>query len=340
MTGREMQEQWRRSLLGFGALLLWSSTVAVARTLSEQVGTFTSAGYSYVLGGLIAMVYATSQRRQRKAIFGLPRGYLVSCGGLFVIYNIALYLAIGLSANRLQLLGIGLINYLWPTFLLIFTVTVLKRKANRFSLGAGLIFSILGAYLAAVHHAALSFGAFLSEMRASPLPYLMASVAAISWGLYSVLNKYWNERHDLSNGHLIVAPVFLVSGLILLALTPFYNESPVWSARAVGELLYLSIFPWLIAYHFWALATQGGRIVFLGVSSMFLPLMSTVVSCLYLSVVPGPLLWGACGLTIAGAALCMRSVSEAPGGEVKEAPRETGPQRRGDALARIMTADG
>lgn len=312
MADREMQGQWARSLFGFVALLLWSSTVAVARTLSEQVGTFTSAGYSYALGGLVGLVYIAASRHRLKALFALPRGYLVSCGGLFVIYNIALYLAIGLSANRLQLLGIGLINYLWPTFLLIFTVAVLKRKARLLPLGAGLFFSILGAYLAAVHHAALSITAFLSEMRASPTPYLMAAVAAISWGLYSVLNKFWNERHDLSSGHLIVAPVFLVSGFILLAMSPVFSETPVWSTRVIWELLYLAIFPLLIAYNFWALATQGGRIVFLGVASMFLPLMSTVVSCLYLSVLPGPLLWGACGLTIAGAALCMRSVTDEP----------------------------
>ena len=312
MSVRAIQGPWRRSLTGFAALLLWSSTVAVARTLSEQVGTFTSAGYSYLIGGGLGLVYIAMRPAQLRALLALPRGYLVTCGGLFVLYNIALYLAIGLSANRLQLLGIGLINYLWPTFMLIFTVIVLKRRANVLALSAGLLFSIVGAYLAAVHHAALSIGAFLSEMRASPIPYLMASAAAVSWGLYSVLNKYWNERFDLSSGHLIVAPVFVISGLILFALKPFFNETTVWSVRVFWELLYLAIFPWLIAYNFWALATQGGRIVFLGVVSMFLPLMSTVVSCIYLSVVPGPLLWGACGLTIAGAALCMRSVTDEP----------------------------
>lgn len=324
MADERMQGQWRRSLTGFIALVLWSSTVAVARTLSEQVGTFTSASYSYALGGLVGMIIIVARPAQRKALFALPSGYLVSCGGLFVFYNIALYLAIGLSANRLQLLGIGLINYLWPTFMLIFTVAVLKRKAHLAALGAGLVFSILGAYLAAVHHAALSIGAFFREMQGSPVPYLMAAGAAISWGLYSVLNKYWNERYDLANGHLIVAPVFLVSGIILLALMPFFDETAVWSARVIGELIYLALFPWLVAYNFWALATQGGRIVFLGVASMFLPLMSTVVSCIYLRVVPGPLLWGACVLTIAGAALCMRSIEDEPAVQIDNA-RGNGP---------------
>ncbi|BBO83024.1 EamA family transporter [Desulfosarcina ovata] len=308
--GHDSRDQWQRSLFGLLALILWSTTVAVTRTLSEQVGTFTSASYSYALGGIIGIAYISLSRNRIDALRRLPRGYVLGCGGLFVFYNIALYLAIGLAANRLQVLGVGLINYMWSAMILVFSVIILKRRARILPLSLGLIISIAGAYLAVIQNASLSWSAFLAEMSASPVPYLLSLGAAISWGLYSVLNKQWTERSDLSDGHLIVPPVFLISGGILLAAKPFFHEVSTWSSQAFMELLYLSLFPWLMAYALWTLAAQGGKIVFLGVLSMFLPLISTVVSCFYLKVIPGSVLWVSCALTIIGAAICMRSIRD------------------------------
>ncbi|GAB6908456.1 putative Aromatic amino acid exporter [Desulfosarcina cetonica] len=312
MEKNASRDQWHRSLLGVLALMLWSTTVAVTRTLSEQVGTFTSASYSYMIGGIIGSVYILLSGPRIRALLALPRGYLMGCGGLFVFYNIALYLAIGLADNRLQVLGVGLINYLWSSLILVFSVTILRRRANLPAMGLGLVIAMGGAYLAVIQNAGLSWSAFLAEMQGSPAPYLLSLSAAISWGLYSVLNKWWTERADLSGSHLIVPPVFLLSGIIMLAAKPFFNEAAVWSARACGELLYLALFPWLLAYVLWTAATQGGKIVFLGIVSMFLPLISTVLSCVYLKVLPGSILWLSCGLTIAGAAICLRSIQDEP----------------------------
>ncbi len=310
MTDSESASQWQRSFLGVVALVLWSTTVASARVLSEQVGTFTAGSYSYIIGGVLGLAYLGANRDRIRNLSALPRGYMAVCGGLFVLYNILLYLAIGLATTRMQVLGVTLINYLWPSLMLIFAVLVLKRKANVLSLGLGLVISFIGAYFAANQHSDVSWSTLLAATGAGPAPYLLALGAAIAWGLYSVLNKLWMEKSNISEGHLLVPPVFLLSGVLMLAAKPFFQETSVWTPYSLAALIYLSLFPWLIAYLLWAMATQKGKIVFLGIVSMFLPLSSTLVNCLYLKVAPGPAIWISCVLIMAGAAVCMKSVRD------------------------------
>ena len=62
---------------GFGAILLWSMTVAVARSLSEQVGSVTAAAAVCSVGGVVALLRSGRRCRQ---ILQLPSRYLIGCG--------------------------------------------------------------------------------------------------------------------------------------------------------------------------------------------------------------------------------------------------------------------
>jgi drug/metabolite transporter (DMT)-like permease len=70
------------------------------------------------------------------------------------------------------------------------------------------------------------------------------------------------------------------------------------------------LFPTLLAYIFWDRAMRKGHIVFVASFSYVTPLLSTIISCLYLEVDMGYWLWAGCGLVIAGAALCSRSLAD------------------------------
>src|SRR5690242_15236316 len=102
------------SLMGLAAILLWSTTIAFSRSLTEQLGTLTAAALIYSLAGVFGLGYAGFQTGGFANLSRFSRLYLFGCGTLFVIYIAALYLAVGLAADRTQVLIIGLINYLWP----------------------------------------------------------------------------------------------------------------------------------------------------------------------------------------------------------------------------------
>jgi drug/metabolite transporter (DMT)-like permease len=99
---------------GAVAVLLWSTTVAIARSLSEQLGPVTAAATVYSISGIIAVAALLCGNRSGRRIVRLPARYLVGCGALFVGYMLLLFLAIGWAGKRQQVLELGLLNYLWP----------------------------------------------------------------------------------------------------------------------------------------------------------------------------------------------------------------------------------
>lgn len=302
----------RSTALGVVAMLIWATSVAVSRTLSEQIGTFSAAGYSYFAGGIIGMMLIIAKRSMRARFLAVPFAYYKSCGLLMLTYNVVIYLAIGLSSSREQVLGVTLLNYLWASFILIFTVTILKRRTRPWIFSCGIALVIAGAYIAIIHNRTISWVVFTDEIRTAPLPYLFALVAALSWGLYTVLNKRWSEQMEFSDGFVVVPLIFLVSGAVLLTVRGYFEGNPDWTFRAFLELVYQAVFVWLIAYALWAIAAQQGNIVWLGILSLFMPVLSTLFTCLYLRVVPGVILWVACGLIVLGAWACRRAVLEEP----------------------------
>ena len=306
--GQTEKNVFRSTAFGVLAMLIWATSVAVSRSLSEQIGVFSAAGYSYFLGGTIGMILVITKRSMRTRLRAVPIKYYMSCGLLMLIYNIAIYLAVGLSSNRQQVLGVTLLNYLWPSFILIFTVTILQRRTRPLLFLLGIAFVLAGAYMATTHNRSISWMSFFDEIIAAPVPYMYAFIAAVSWGLYTVLNKQWFECMSFSDGYLLVPLIFFLSGALLLIISGYSEITPAWSFRVFLEIIYQAVFVWLIAYVLWAIAAQHGSIVWLGILSLFMPLLSTLFTCLYLMVAPGIVLWLACVSIIFGAWICERAV--------------------------------
>lgn len=299
---------FRSTACGVAAIFIWSTFAAVSRSLSEQIGVFSAAGYSYSAGGLIGISVIVAKDPLRARFCTIPFKYYMSCGSLLFTYNVLVYLAVGLASNRQQVLGVTLVNYLWPLFILIFTVIIFKRRTSPLVFSLGIILVIAGAYMATIHNRSISLISFFEEIITAPVPYLFAVAAAVSWGLYTVLNKRWSELKGFSGGYLAVPPVFLLSGVLLLVIRGYLGSIPDWSFRAILELMYQAVFVWLVAYVLWAVAAQQGSIIWLGILSLFMPLLSTLFTCLYLMVMPGTVLWFACGAIILGAWMCQRAV--------------------------------
>ena len=310
MKDPEAKDQFRKLLVGIFALAIWSTSMAPIRSISEQLGTFTSAIYSYLIGGGLGFLYILSSKGRFTKLRSLPVKYLMYCGGLFTFYNVCIYIAIGMAASRLQVLGITVVNYIWPSLMLVFGVLILKKNVRIVLLLPGLLIALSGVYFAAIRDDDVSFASFLAEVGSSPAPYFLTMAGAACWGLYSVLTNLWKERHGVTDGHLIVPGVSLLSGLIMLIAKPLFPEASTWSAHAVLELLYVSLFPLLLAYLLWTMATQQAEIASLSIAAMFLPLASTLMNCCYFAIKPDRTLLLACVLTIAGAALCKTSVRD------------------------------
>jgi drug/metabolite transporter (DMT)-like permease len=286
----------RFTAAGLLAVLVWSSTVAVSRSLSEDLGPLATGAAIYTLGGALACLAETRSKGGLSRLVHMPRPYLLGCGALFVGYMALLYLALGLARTRAEVIAVGLANYLWPSLILVFSLPILHKRA-RIWLAPGLLLALAGTGLAA---AGGDLGQLVGLVRAETnwLPVALAVGAAVLWGLYSNLARRWGPAQGSA------VPLFLlVSGLVFTLLHFLTGEISAWSWNTALVLLYMALFPAWLGYRLWDEAMQRGDLVLVTSLSYFTPLLSTLVSLLVLQVPLTPQLGLAALLVTAGAAL-------------------------------------
>lgn len=287
------------------AVLIWSSAVGVGRGLSEHFGPLTTASLVFLIGGItgcaVELARGTLVSKARRAN---PR-YVVFGGAAFVLYAALFYLALGLATDHTALLGVGLFNYLWPMMVVVLSIPVLG-KGIRPLLWPGLALSLCGLYLAVQKGGGLSLADFMQSAGANRVPFLLAGLAAVSWGLFSNFSRKWSA----AGGEGLVSIFLLMTGIILGAVRIlFFQETARFSIPIVVELVIYSIACWL-ANLFWEAGVNRGDIVLAGVMAYSAPFLSTVFTGLYLGVAVGWKIWVGCGLLIAGAVLCKKGVKE------------------------------
>ena len=291
---------------GLGAILLWSATFAVARSLSEQVGPMTAGTAAYLVGGLFCLVRLRWSKTPISYFLKLPRRYLLGCGFLFVLYAALIYSAVGLAKDREQLLEVALVNYLWPALTILLSLPILKLRARVWLL-PGTALALTGVFLVMTQGAHVSWLSFRKHLQSNPVPFILALGAAIAWALYSNLARRWAAPEGGGAVELFVP----VTGLVLLAMRLLTTEPTGWGLRTAVEALGLAAISTL-AYILWDAAMRKGNLLLVAACSYFTPLLSTLVSCVYLNVSPSPKLWVGCLLLVAGSLVSWVSVSDRP----------------------------
>ncbi len=298
--------QARGTGLGLIAILLWSTTIAFGRGLTQRLGVFTAASSVFLVGGVLMCAFWAVRAGDVRSLVRFRPGYLAVCGGLFAGYVLCLYGAIGLAASSQQVLEVGLLNYLWPAFTLLFSLPLLGYAA-RWTLAPGIVLAIVGATVAATQ-GNLSPSTWASHVTDNPLPYALAFLGAIAWGLFSNAGRRWGPVSGLG-----ALPLFvLATGMLLTVLRAMTHEQPQWSLGAVALLAWVSLFPTSLAYAFWDIGVRMGNMVVLASLSYLIPAFSTLVAAVFLDVAPTAATWIGCGLVVGGAVVCGLSIQTAP----------------------------
>ena len=289
---------------GLVAIVLWSTAMSVSRTAAESIGTFATGAIVCLGAGIIALAVNLRASDGKNPFAGLSWAYLAVCGSLFFIYTICLYLAVGFAESRSQVLVLAIVNYLWPAFMVVLMIPVLGYRA-RPMLAAGLGACIFGMILAVTGG---DLHQLLPDLAKGGLPMILMFAGAVSWSLYSVYSRKLAVEKSSA-----VPLFFIVSGLVLGAVSLLLHEKAAWSLRVAGELVFMAIFPSSMAYMFWEEAMYRGNMVLVGVAANAIPVLSTACSVLYLHVKPAWGLWAGALLVAAGAAVSKKSVWAADG---------------------------
>jgi len=276
--------------------------VALARSISEQLGPLTAAAGVYTVSGTIALIQLLRSGERRQQIRQIPLKYLIVCGIPFLIYMIALFLAIGHASNHQQVLEVGLVNYLWPTLTILLSLVILKRRANLLLI-PGTILALVGIFLVLTQGSHVSWGSILANISANPVAYSLGLTAAASWAVYSNLTRRW--AGDKKQG---MVDLFLpITAVILIIMALLTESGHVWSVRSFLEVGFLGTVTY-VAYWSWDTSMRRGNFTLVTAASYLTPFFSTVVASLYLHVAPTANLWIGCGVLVVGSLISWASI--------------------------------
>jgi drug/metabolite transporter (DMT)-like permease len=252
-----MMSSLRATFIGFSAILMWS-LLALLTVASGKVPVFQLAALTFAIGGAIGAAWVARARawatlRRKPAVWALG-----VCGlfGYHALYFLALRLAPPAEA--------GLLNYLWPLLIVLFSGLLPGEHLRAHSI-AGALLGLTGTVI-------LFIGKGLAPALDFVAGYSAAFCAAFIWAGYSVLSRRFAD-----------VPTFAVAGFCLAtaalaALCHLAFETTVWPENAWQWLavLALGIGPVGIAFYAWDIGVKHGDIRLLGVASYVAPILSTL----------------------------------------------------------------
>lgn len=247
------------TFVGFIAILLWS-LLALFTAASGDIPPFQLTALSFALGGLIGVVswlfrpHAIKQLRQSAPVWGLG---VVGLFGYHFAYFTALKNAPPVEA--------GLIAYLWPLFIVLFSA-LLPGERLKWQHIAGGVLGLLGAALIVTGGSAVEFRSEYS------FGYAMAFLCAFIWSGYSVLSRRFAEvSTDVVTG-------FCLATSLLAFIAHLILEETVWPSSGIQwmAVLALGLGPVGFAFYVWDYGVKHGDIQVLGAASYLAPLLSTL----------------------------------------------------------------
>ncbi|WP_035605750.1 aromatic amino acid DMT transporter YddG [Edwardsiella tarda] len=297
--------QQRATLWGICAILLWSMSVALTRSLAEAFGPTGAGAAIYSLSGVLVWCTTGAPR-----VRGQPLGYLWGCGALFVFYMVAFALAIGLAHSHSQTLELGLINYLWPSLTLLFAVPLLGLRV-RWWLWPGVLLAFSGVVWVVAGNDGIALAVLLHNLGSNPIAYSLAFAAAFAWALYSNLLRHYHPSHS-------ALPLFLlVTALCLWGLWLATPQPTIRLDRTAFCELLLMGGSTATAYLCWDLAMKKGNATLVAALSYFTPLLSIAIAAFWLAAPTPTSLWSGVGLVVVGSLLCWSASRPSPANAAK-----------------------
>lgn len=245
------------------SIFLWSTTATVTKLLlgslnSMQIllfGSFFASIYLFIVNAIKGNLKQLKEYNIKDYMQIAEIGLL----GTF-LYNLFLYLGI----SKMQASQAFIINYLWPMMIVIFACIILKERMNLRKMVA-IVLSFIGVIIVT------SNGNILGIEKESIIGALCCIIAAVSYGLFSVLNKKKNY-----NKYLSMMLFYMVSFIISLL---YMSVSKSWFVPQTNQLLgllWIGIFTSATAFTSWALALEKGETAKISNLAYITPFLSII----------------------------------------------------------------
>lgn len=248
------------TLIGFCAVLQWSF-LAWFTAASGTMPPFQLLAISLGIGALAGVALWAVRPKAIKALRQPWRVWLLGVGGIFGYH--ALYY---ISLRNAPPVEAGLINYLWPLLIVLFSALLPGEKLRAHHV-AGALLGLAGAVLI------VTGGQGLTIKTEYAFGYLAALFGALTWSSYSVLSRrFASVPTDVITGFCLVAAVLAVPFHLMLEETVWPDNLWQWAA-IVG----LGLGPVGLAFYVWDIGVKRGDIQVVGAMAYAAPLLSTAI---------------------------------------------------------------
>lgn len=254
----------KATTIGAVAVLLWA-LLALFTAASGSVPPFQLTAICFSLATFIG---AAASFRSGKGFAPLKQPipvWLLGVGGLFgyhFFYFTALRNAPPLEA--------GLIAYLWPLLIILFSALLPGEKLLKRHIFGGLL-GLAGAILIVSKGRSLSFDPQYS------FGYLMACICALTWSAYSVLSRRFSSvPSETVTGFCAVSALLALVAHLVLETTLWPENAGQWLA-----VMGLGLGPVGLAFYVWDYGVKHGDIQILGAISYAAPVLSTLALLLF-----------------------------------------------------------
>src|SRR5690606_30758158 len=242
------------------------ATLALLTTLSGAVPPFQLVAMAFGLAFLLALGGWLLRGEPVAAHLRQPtQVWALGIGGLFG-YHFFYFLAL----RNAPPVEAGLIAYLWPLLIVLFSALLPGERLRWWHL-AGALAGLAGAALLVTNGGAVSFRADYA------LGYLAALACAFTWSAYSVLSRFVKSVPTDTVGGFCAASAVL--GLVCHLI--FEDTVLPGSALEWLAVLALGLGPVGLAFFTWDHGVKHGDIKALGAASYAAPLLSTILLVLF-----------------------------------------------------------
>lgn len=284
----------RATAVGLMAIVLWSFMAGTVRIVAEDFGATLGSALIYTFGGILLLIF-----RRPAPIRCFPRKYLIAGGLLFVFYESSISLSLGLASTAASSVEVSLVNYLWPTMMVLLSASVSARHHAVIRVLPGAIVATVGVALAVGGNSGLDWHAAAAHIADNPLPYLLAFCGAFAWSVYAVFTPAWSEGVD---GTSLFFPCVAVALWIIHFASgqglPDHMPGPVaWlfvllAAASIGG-----------GYACWGYGILHGSMERLAIASYATPVLSTATSAVLLGLALALPFWCGVALVVVGSVL-------------------------------------
>ena len=248
----------RAMLIGLTAILMWSLLAALT-VATGQMPPFQLAAITFAIGACVGPLTWIVRGEGWVALRQPPIAWAVGVGGLFGYH--ALYF---LSLRHAPPAEAGLVNYLWPLLIVLFSAFLPGERLSPHHV-IGALLGLAGTVLLFAGRGASGF-----EWQYAP-GFLAAFIAAFIWAIYSVASR------RLADVPTDAVAGFCAATALLAAACHLMFEKTVWPGSAGQWLavLTLGVGPVGAAFYAWDVGMKRGDIRVIGAASYATPLLST-----------------------------------------------------------------